>query len=286
MSKMGVREIRKEGTRYIRVARYNRGHFDQYYEEWGEGEALLCLPAFPLNGTTVFQKQHPLAEKGRLIVPDFRGMGQSTGTSDQVVSMEMLAEDMVNLLDRLAIEQAVVWGVSLGGYVALAMTALAQNRVKGLILTDTRSRSDGPKQLLGRAEMLKELRQIGIECMQRRIPPLLSDQSKISHPHLAESLWQETRQQSTGHLAAIVRGMAQRQDHTPLLEEFNKPVLLIRGEDDELVSQTTMLEMLHHLPQAELVEIPGAGHLSPLENPGPVNEAVRKFLNRHFKNMT
>jgi pimeloyl-ACP methyl ester carboxylesterase len=268
------------------MAHYKRSQFDQYYEEWGEGIPLLCLPAFPLNGGTVFQKQHPLGKQARFIVPDFRGMGQSTGTSDQVVNVEMLAEDMFNLLDRLTLERVVVWGISLGGYVALAMANQAKERLAGLILADTRARNDGPKQLLGRAEMIKELRETGIECMQRRLPGLLSDQSKTTHPHLLESLWQETKHQSTGHLAAIVRGMAQREDRTSLLKEIDCPVLLLRGEEDELVSQATMAEMVHHLPRAELVGIPNAGHLSPLENSKAVNATVSRFLKHHFADGT
>jgi len=78
--------------------------------------------------------------------------------------------------------------------------------------------------------------------------------------------------------AAALRGMAARPDVSAWLPQMNLPALVVCGQEDAFSTVAEMRDMARLLPQARFVEIAGAGHMSPLEQPQAVNEAIREFL--------
>src|SRR5437763_1865559 len=80
--------------------------------------------------------------------------------------------------------------------------------------------------------------------------------------------------------AAALRGMAERPDVTDELGKINVPALLICGEHDGISPPSEMRQIADHMPHARFVEIAGAGHMSPLEQPGAVNAAIREFVGK------
>jgi pimeloyl-ACP methyl ester carboxylesterase len=79
-------------------------------------------------------------------------------------------------------------------------------------------------------------------------------------------------------IAAAALGMAARPDCTDLLAQIDVPTLLICGQDDQITPPAEMQKMAEAIPQSQFVQIPNAGHLSPLENPDAVNGAINRFL--------
>src|SRR5450432_1921648 len=147
-----------------------------HYRDTGTGAPLLLLHAFPLSGEMFDAQVTALAGQARLIVPDLRGFGQS-GVGEGPATMERLAEDVLRLLDHLSIGAAVVGGVSMGGYVSLALLRRDPGRVRGLLLADSQVGADDEAARVGREKLAQEVLQKGIEVLLERQLPRLLDAS-------------------------------------------------------------------------------------------------------------
>src|SRR5450759_3587821 len=121
------------------MMKYTRQGVSLEYDDLGNGTALLFIHGFPLDRSMWGPQVNALQKVCRVIAPDLRGFGQSSDTDGQAVTMETYAEDMKALLDSLNVKQVVVCGLSMGGYIALAFIAKYADRVKGLILSNTKA---------------------------------------------------------------------------------------------------------------------------------------------------
>ena len=247
-----------------------------FFNDLGNGLPLLCLHAYPVDGT-IWRAQYPLAETMRLIVPDVRGMGRSEAPVEPPL-MDVLAEDAVALLDHLAIDRAVVMGLSLGGYVALAMYRRFPQRIRGLIFADTRADADTAEMRERRLRAAAGLRKDGVAAVLGAIPMMFGSSTKEAHPELiAEEEHHLARADAEG-LALIQLAMAERSDSTGLLPQIAVPTLLLCGEEDPASPPDTMRAMAEQIPNARFALIPAAGHYSPLENPAAFNREVEAFM--------
>jgi pimeloyl-ACP methyl ester carboxylesterase len=248
-----------------------------YYRDSGKGLPVLLLHAFPLSGAMFDGQLSALSDEVRFIVPDYRGFGQSTAGAE-VTTMEDLAEDALLLLDHLAIDSAVVGGLSMGGYVSLALLRRDPGRVRGLILADTQVGADDDDARMGREKLALEVLQEGADVLvARQLPRLLGPSaSEALRAKVANLL----RSNSPAAVAATLRGLALRDDSRDILSRFGGPVLVVVGAEDSLTPPDKARAMAGLVPQATLVEIPGVGHLSNLEAPEAFNAALRAFLQK------
>ena len=247
-----------------------------YYNEVGSGVPVLALPPFPFDHD-IWREQRNLADAARLIMPDLRGTGQSSLTPGPY-TMALLADDAFALLDALKIDRAVVMGVSMGGYVALAMYAKDPGRVQGLILADTRAEADDPETVERRQRTVEGLWTQGTIILRKRVDSLFGATTRRARPALVKKMWGEVAQANPEGLAQITLGMAERPDRTALLPEIAVPTLVLCGEEDSASPPDGMRALAARIPGAKFALIPQAGHLSPLEQPGLFNRHVREFL--------
>ncbi len=127
------------------MRRLNVGEAQFNVFECGAGPAVIFIHGFPLNHAMWTRQLDELAATNRLIAPDLRGFGHSA-VSDGTVSMAQMADDLAGLLDVLNIRQSVcLCGLSMGGYVAFEFLRRHRDRVRSLILCDTRSVADTPE---------------------------------------------------------------------------------------------------------------------------------------------
>jgi pimeloyl-ACP methyl ester carboxylesterase len=245
------------------------------YRDSGSGVPLLLLHAFPLSGAMFEAQVAALSGQGRLVVPDQRGFGKSA-LGEGPSTMGGLAEDALALLDHLGIAQAVVGGVSMGGYVALALLRQDPGRVRGLVLADSQVGADDEAARAAREMLAQEVLLGGMDVLvEKQLPRLLSTSaSKQLRAHVADMI----RATAPAGAAAALRGMALRADGRDILSRFGGPVLVVVGEEDSLTPPEKARTMAKLLPQARLVEIPRAGHLSNLEAPELFNDALLRFL--------
>ncbi|MEW5737808.1 MAG: alpha/beta hydrolase [Myxococcota bacterium] len=246
-----------------------------HFEDRGEGKPVLLLHGFPFSSESFWPQLDAPPTGCRLIVPDHRGFGQSA-LAPGVSTMEALADDALALLDALGISQAVVGGVSMGGYVAIALTRKDPGRVKGLLLIDTQSSADDEAGKARREAVAQEVEAKGMgPLVEAMLPRLLAAGAPLEVKARVEKLM---RAQSPAATAAASRGMATRTDGRDILSRFGGPCLVIVGEHDVITPVEKARAMASLLPQATLAVIPGAGHLPNLEAPEAFQRAVSPFL--------
>ena len=240
--------------------------------------ALVFLHAFPLNAR-MWEGQLALAETGwRVIAPQLRGFDGGSG-DPPAASVDDYAGDVIDLLDALHVTQAVVGGLSMGGYVAFAMWRNAARYVQGLILADTRSQADTPEGVAGRTRMLQLVQDKGPSAVaDELVPKLLGETTRKARPAVAEQVRSLVLASSADAIGGAVRALMTRPDSTPLLSAIHVPTLILVGDEDTVTPPAAAEEMHRGIAGSKLVRIPQAGHLSNLEQPELFTAALAAFL--------
>jgi 3-oxoadipate enol-lactonase len=243
------------------------------YESVGSGPALVLVHAFPFDSRMWRKTAATLSGQRRVITPDMRGFGLSDlGSGD--FSIADMADDVAALLDALKLPAATVGGMSMGGYVALAFAHNHRDRLQSLILADTKAGADTPEARQGRQAAITLVETQGVAALlEKQIPRLLSASA-------SESLRAEVRAlgaQPSNAVIAAIRALRDRPDRTAELPKISVPTLVVVGTQDALSPPADGRAMAAAIPKARVLEIPGAGHLSNLENPDAFAAALAGF---------
>src|ERR1044072_7699527 len=118
-----------------------RGIEMAYDDTGGSGAALVLLHGFPFDCSMWRGQASALGGEFRVVAPDLRGLGE-TPLGDGDLTIEAMAEDVAALLDELRLESVVLGGLSMGGYVAFEFLRKFPERVRALVLADTRPQGD------------------------------------------------------------------------------------------------------------------------------------------------
>ena len=245
----------------------------------GEGSRILFVHGFPLNHAMWNAQCEAFASSYRVIAPDLRGFGDSDVTPG-TVTMEQFADDMHALLDALDVDQPITFcGLSMGGYVAWQFVRKYKSRVRALILCDTKAVADSQEAAATRSKMAARVIEQGPEPIVRMmLPVLLAEATTEKDTDVIQPLVETILATDREGIAAALRGMAARPDASDLLPTIDLPTLLIVGEEDKISTVDEMRQMADRISGAELVVVPDAGHMAPMENPRAANEAIRRFL--------
>ncbi|BDG10231.1 alpha/beta fold hydrolase [Anaeromyxobacter paludicola] len=245
------------------MPRIRIGDADIHYEDAGRGPVVFLLHAFPLHSGMWRPQIDLLAREHRVIAMDYRGLGRS-GPAPEVATMELLASDAAELLARLGVAHATVAGLSMGGYVALALYRKSPQLFRGLVLCDTRAGPDSAEGREGRHRFAQDALAKGMGWVADQMIP------KLLGPNAAEEVVKRVRaligENDPRGVAAAQRGMAARPDSEPLLKQVRCPTLVMVGSEDSLTPPSISEEMAATLG-ARLALLPGAGHLANLESP-------------------
>lgn len=255
------------------------GEFELGYTDEGSGDVLVLLHGFPLNRTMWKHQISEFAKTHRVIAPDLRGHGESSVTSG-TVTMSNMANDVTQLLDHLNVDQPIsLGGLSMGGYVAWEFWLQFPQRLRHLLLFDTRAVADTETVARARQMMAAQVVSAGASmAADAMLPKFVSPSTKENKSPLVDSVNAMILATDPEAIAATQRGMAERRDMTELLPRITTPTLVVCGEHDEISPVREMQGFAQVMPHAQFVEIAAAGHLAPLEQPAAVNMAVRNFL--------
>jgi pimeloyl-ACP methyl ester carboxylesterase len=239
-----------------------------------DGLPVLLLHGFPLTRHMWDPQIEALGDRFRLLVPDLRGMGESLDDGFPR-TFERYVDDALAVLDAEGIASAVVVGLSMGGYVALRLRERAPDRVRALVLADTRSQPDDDPGRLKRAAGVARLQEGDVEGFARGFAG-----GVLHEPtdELVERVVGMTVGNPPAGMAAALVAMATRTDTTPGLGDIDAPTLVIVGEEDRLTPPEVAEALAGAIPGARLERIAGAGHLSNLEVPTAFDRVLGKFL--------
>jgi pimeloyl-ACP methyl ester carboxylesterase len=249
-------------------------------DDVGPGPVVVLLHGFPLD-RSIWRNQ--TAEIGliyRIIAPDLRGQGASPAP-DGTYSVDLLADDVIDLLDALELEEkVVVGGLSMGGYVAMSLVLRYPDRFRGLILMNTRAAADPPGTAAVREELAGILERTGKTdiIVDQMLFKLFAPSTYSTHHELVERVKRHALQASPTGLANTLRGLAIRPDRTADLHKIAVPTLVLAGEHDQLIPLDESRSLAAGITNAKLVIIPDSGHLAPLENGAASNAAILEFL--------
>ncbi|WP_224249176.1 alpha/beta fold hydrolase [Hyalangium gracile] len=246
-----------------------------HYRDEGQGPPVLLLHAFPLNGSAFDAQVKALSGRYRFILPDHRGFGQSR-LGEGPTTMERIARDALALLDALKIDSAVVGGVSMGGYAAMALLREDAGRVRGLVLVDTQATADDEAGRARREASAKEALDKGLEpVVQTLLPKLVAAGPDSPVGREVAAMMRAAAPQA---VAAAQRGMALRPDSKDILARYAGPALVVVGERDAVTPLEKAKQMADLISGARLEIIPDAGHLPNQEQPERFNQVLDSFL--------
>ena len=255
-----------------------RGFEMAYEDTGGSGVPILLVHGFPLDRTLWAEQLGELSKVARVIVPDLRGFGESAMPASSV-TVDTYADDLSGLLDALVIKNVVVAGLSMGGYVAFAFYRKNPHRVRGLILANTKAGADSAEGKKGRDDNAVLAREKGSAAIaERMLPKMLTPKTAAERPSLVTSVNAMMSRQSVDGVVGALMAMRDRPDSTPTLAQISVPTLIITGAEDNLIPPKESELMRDGIHGAKLVVIPGAAHLSNVEQPEAFNRAVHDFL--------
>lgn len=254
---------------------FNHQGLQLHYLDEGRGPAVLLLHAFPLSSEMYRQQIAALAPRYRVIAPDFRGFGKSE-MGEGPSEMSTFATDALALLDHLELPNAVVGGLSMGGYASMALLDQDPSRVRALVLADTQMGADDDAGKARREETARDVEARGVGALvESYLPKLLLQPPAKDVERKVRSIIESTQPKGA---AAASRGMALRPESRNILARFAGPTLILVGEADAITPREKADQMAEVISNASVLEIPKAGHLSNLENPTAFNRALDAFL--------
>ncbi len=244
----------------------------------GRGPAVLFIHGYPLDHSIW---DYPLAhlEGWMRIAPDLRGMGQSDAP-DLGYSMATYAEDLLALLTAVGVDRVVLCGLSLGGYVAFEILRRAPERVRGLVLMDTRAEADTPEGRRARDAAAALARDGGAHAIaEAMLPKMLAGAAVADNPGLVDRVRRMMESTPVAGILGALGAMRDRPDSSAFLKTLaDVPALVVVGEDDQLTPRERAQFMADALPDARLAVVPGAGHLTPMERPEAATALLADFL--------
>ncbi|HEX2271043.1 MAG TPA: alpha/beta fold hydrolase [Pyrinomonadaceae bacterium] len=249
------------------------------YTDVGAGPAIVLIHGYPFNRSLWTEQAEVLRDRYRVVIPDLRGFGESD-SSNGPATMDRMAEDVAELLDHLEIEQAVIGGLSMGGYVALAFCKQIPARVRALVLADTRAQADTDEAKQTRAQQAEKALSEGMAgIVDAMLPKLLTPDTVSKHPEVVKRIRDMMLKTRPEGAAAALLGMAQRDDQTEFISTIEAPTLIAVGREDAITPVADSEAMHAKIAGSRLVVIENAGHVSNLENTDQFNRALITFLN-------
>jgi pimeloyl-ACP methyl ester carboxylesterase len=247
------------------------------YDDAGSGTPLVLIHGFPHDRTLWSPQLHGLIDRARCVAVDLRGFGTSSAAPPW--NMDRFADDIAALMDVLRIPRAVVGGLSMGGYVALAFWRRHRDRVRGLILANTRAAADSPEAREKRSAMIELARERGVAAVvDAMLPGMVGKTTREKNPDVVEVVREMMVSASSDGVIGGLEAMRERPDSTGTLATIDVPVLVVTGDEDALIPVSDARALHAAIGGSRLEVIAGAGHLSNLERPAAFNHVVSEFL--------
>ena len=250
-----------------------------YYVDVGQptGPPIVLIHGFPLSHEMWTHQIEVLKNVYRVVAFDLRGQGRSEAGDGQF-TLEFLLDDLIALLDHLEIRQAVLCGLSMGGYMCLRTAERNPERVSGLILCDTKSEADSNETKLARSASIRAIKRNGIGAYAEAFLKGALSPTSLKDRDVMETATKIVQQNQALGLCGTLLALAGRTDTTLFLPKIEVPTLILVGEQDTITPPEHSRRMQSMIQNSELHIIPQAGHMTNMENPTIFNTHLIKFL--------
>jgi pimeloyl-ACP methyl ester carboxylesterase len=243
--------------------------------ELGSGPAIVLLHGYPLDGAMWSGVARALAPRFHVFKPDLPGRGNTDAAAPQSITGY---SDFVETLVSQIPAPVGIAGFSFGGYIALDLLKRRPEKVRALALVDTRASADDEGGRAKRDETIAAVRADGVRPVVESMPAKLLSPASLARPDLLERVQRMISRQKPETVVADLTAMRDRPDSTGFLREIAIPTLVVVGEEDVLTPPADSEAMAAAIESARLLRVPGAGHLTPMERPKAVADALGEFF--------
>jgi 3-oxoadipate enol-lactonase len=255
-----------------------------HYADEGVGEPVVLIHGFPLSSDLWMPQRAALSARYRVISIDLRGHGRSDPAHGPA-TMDLFADDVVALLDRLGIGATNVAGLSMGGYIVMALLRRHPDRVRSIMLLATKAPGDTEAGKQARDEMIALAQSEGAGAVaEKMLPKMLTASTREGNSELVGFARAMMAGTSVEGIVGALHALRERPDSRATLQGLTLPALVLVGAEDELTPPSEATAMGDAMPNARLEIIPDASHLLNMEQPEPVNRAMLEFLDRLYSN--
>ncbi|MBI4258297.1 MAG: alpha/beta hydrolase [Thaumarchaeota archaeon] len=244
----------------------------------GDGPPIVLMHGFPLSRHMWLPQIEYLQKKFRVVALDLLGHGDSKAP-ETPYSMDLFAEDIVDLIKTLNFSPAIFVGHSMGGYVLFRIYEKYPDVVKALVFMNTRAEPDSPEAKAKRFDTINRIKREGPTPFLTDFAKLLLSESTVKeHPELTEQLLSIMLKTPQHTLTNTLAAMAERPDSVPLLSRIVVPTLIITGAEDKIIPLEAAKTLNNGIRGSRLAVISQTGHMPNIERPDTFNEELTKFL--------
>ena len=254
-------------------------HIEIGYDEGGTGVPVVFVHGFPHDRTLWTPQLQGLTVQARCFAIDLRGFGETTAAPPY--SVDQYADDLAGFMDVLHIERAVIAGLSMGGYVAFAMWRRHAQRVRGLVLANTKGGADSNEAREKRKANMTVAREQGSGAIaDAMITGMLGKTTRAKRPDIVNTVHRMMSSAPVDGIIGALQAMMDRPDSSGTLATIDVPTVVVTGDEDAIIPIEEARALHAGIRGSSLEVIAGAGHLSNLERPAAFNHVVSEFLAR------
>jgi pimeloyl-ACP methyl ester carboxylesterase len=243
-----------------------------------ENPSVIFVHGFPFDHSMWNNQVEVLKDKYFCVTYDVRGLGASPAGDGQF-TLESFVDDLESIIQMLNLNESVLCGLSMGGYISLRALERMPSKFKAAILCDTRPESDTNEGKLKRAAAIKLINTNGVkEFVSGFVPNCFSEKFMKENSDIYLAIVERSMASNPIAVKGCLLAMAGRTDTTNTVSNYKIPVLVLCGDNDKLTPPSVMKSMADKIPASKFRIVPNAGHMSPVENPIFVNEQISDFL--------
>ena len=251
-----------------------------YYQARGDADdpTMVLVHGYPLSGDLFREQLDGLSDDYRVIAVDLRGYGRST-TPDDEATVGVYAQDVLDVMTELGVDDALIGGMSMGGPVVFEMYRRAPERFLGMLLIDTIAAAASPPEAgtwMGTMELVREQ---GVGALPTAfMDEFVTGQGRMDRPELTEALAGIINEASQDAALAGLQVLANRPDSQPLLAQIDVPVLVLVGLQDTVYPFEIAQRMADMIGDNATLEIlDDASHGAIIEAGERANDAIRDW---------
>lgn len=237
---------------------------DMFYETRGTGKPVYLLHGLALDHSIWLEMADYFENQAQFIIPDLRGHGR-TPLGNAMASLEQFAADVLQLADQLGHEQFTLAGHSMGGYIALALAEMHPERLAGLVMVTSNTRSDSPEKRESRLQDASQALVEGTQCMANTLIQRMMPDGEFAQPD--EHMCEVVLNSSAEGFANVQTAIANRPNRLAVINSLTCPVMAIAGGKDQILPVDIALEPADNARHGRKVCLPGVGHMPMIEVP-------------------